>query len=439
MSPLVRTVRATALSVALLLGAVTSAETIAITGGKVATVANPEPIDGATVVIRDGKIVEVGRGVAVPAGARVIDATGKWVTPGLIAGVSFLGLYEVDAVEQTNDEAAHKAPWSAAIDIVPGLNPSATPVSVARLGGVTRAAVLPDTANSIFGGQGALIDLAANGPLLLRPRAFQFIELGEDGARNAGGSRPAAWLELRNAFQEAQRYARNPAAYSDGRDKEALVLRQDAAALVGVVDGTIPALIHVERASDIVNVIALPKEFPKMRIILVGAREGWMVADKIAAAKIPVITMALMDLPDAFETLGSTRSNVGRLTAAGVLVGLGMTTDGTGNQPRNLPQQAGNAVAQAALPGGVGLTHAQALAAITRNTAQIFGMADTGTLQVGKRGDVVVWDGDPLELSSAPTAVLIGGVVQPTVSRQTMLRDRYLNLQHDQLPLAYPR
>jgi imidazolonepropionase-like amidohydrolase len=116
-----------------------------------------------------------------------------------------------------------------------------------------------------------------------------------------------------------------------------------------------------------------------------------------------------------------------------------MTTDGTGNQPRNLPQQAGNAVAQGALPGGVGLTRAQALAAMTRNTAQIFGMTDTGTIEVGKRGDVVVWDGDPLELSSAPTTVLIGGAVQPMVSRQTLLRDRYLNLQHDQLPLAYPR
>jgi imidazolonepropionase-like amidohydrolase len=436
MSPRFRSV---AVAFALLLATTASAETIAITGGKVATVANTEPIDGATVVIRDGRIIEVGRGVAVPAGARVIDASGKWVTPGLIAGMSFIGLYEVDAVDETNDESARKGPWSAAIDIVPGLNPAATPISVARLGGVTRAAVQPDTAGSIFGGQGALIDLAANGTLVLRPRAFQYIELGEDGARAAGGSRPAAWLQLRNALQEAQRYARNPAGYTDGRDKESLVLRQDAAALVPLIDGTMPAVIHVERASDIVNVLALPREFPKLRIILIGAREGWMVADKIAAAKVPVITMALMDLPDAFETLASTRSNVGRLTAAGVLVGLGMTTDGTGNQPRNLPQQAGNAVAQGALPGGVGLTHAQALAAMTRNTAQIFGMTDTGTIEVGKRGDVVVWDGDPLELSSAPTAVLIGGVVQPTVSRQTLLRDRYLNLQHDQLPLAYPR
>lgn len=428
-----------ALVALLMAGAPLAAETIAITGGRVATVANPEPIDGATVIIRDGRITAVGVGVAVPAGARIIDATGKWVTPGLIAGNSFLGLYEVDGVDETNDTAARKSPWSAAIDVSTGLNARATPVSVARLGGVTRAAVQPDTGDSIFGGQGALVTLKAGEDILLRPRAFQYVELGEDGARKAGGSRPAAFLELRNALQEAQRYARNPAGFTDGRERESLVTRLDAAALVSVVDGRMPLMVHVERASDILNVLALTKEFPKLHLILLGAREGWTVAPQIAAAKVPVITMALMDLPDAFETLASTRSNAGRLMAAGVLVGLGMTTDGTGNQPRNLPQQAGNAVAQGRLPGGVGLTEAQALAAMTRNNARILGMDDVGTLEPGKTADVVVWDGDPLELSSAPSSVIIGGVVQPTTSRQTLLRDRYISLQHDQLPLAYPR
>ncbi|MGL4543471.1 MAG: amidohydrolase, partial [Polymorphobacter sp.] len=163
----------TAAAVAALLVATAplAAETIAITGGRVATVANPEPLDGATIVIRDGRIIAVGQGVAVPAGARVIDATGKWVTPGLIAGNSLLGLYEVDAVDETNDSTARKSPWSAAIDVAPGLNARATPVSVARLGGVTRAAVQPDTGDNIFGGQGALITLAAGEDILLRPRA----------------------------------------------------------------------------------------------------------------------------------------------------------------------------------------------------------------------------------------------------------------------------
>jgi imidazolonepropionase-like amidohydrolase len=127
------------------------------------------------------------------------------------------------------------------------------------------------------------------------------------------------------------------------------------------------------------------------------------------------------------------------LQAAGVTVGLGVFGGDSGAQARNLPYFAGNAVAQASVPGGVGLTRGEALATITRNPARIFGLADLGTLEVGKRGDVVVWDGDPLELTSAPTAVLIDGVAQPMTSRQTMLRDRYRTLTRGALPLQYPR
>ena len=164
-----------------------------------------------------------------------------------------------------------------------------------------------------------------------------------------------------------------------------------------------------------------------------------MVADKIAAAKVAVITLPLFDLPDSFETLASTRSNVGRLVAAGVSVGFGIFGGDSGTQERNLPYFAGNAVAQAGVPGGFGLTRGEALAAITRVPAQIFGMVDVGTLEIGKRGDVVVWDGDPLELMSAPVAVLIDGVAQPMTSRQTQLRDRYRDLKLDTLPLQYRR
>ncbi len=423
-------------SAALLAAVPASAVTIAITGGRVATGA-AEPIDGATVIIRDGRIAAVGRNLAIPAGAETIDASGKWVTPGLIAGMSEIGLVEVEAVNDTNDAAAKKSPYHAAIDIVPGLNPAATPVAVARVSGVTRAAVQPEVRDSIFGGQGALIGLGAGTGLVTRPRAFQYIELGADGAEAAGGSRPAAWLMLREAFAEAQRYARNPAGFESGRDRESLVTRADAAALVALVDGRMPAVIHVERAQDIVNVLGLTREYPRLRLILLGAREGWLVADKIAAAHVPVVTMGLMDLPDSFETLATTRSNVARLLAAGVKVGLGMTTDGTGAQPRNLPQQAGNLVAQGKLAGAQGLSWTQALAAMTKTNAEIFGLADTGSLEPGKRADVVVWDGDPLELSSAPVAVLIDGVAQPMRNRQTELRDRYLSLQRGELPQQY--
>ncbi len=424
---------------AALLATSANAATIAITGGTVLTAVGETSIANGTVIIRDGRITAVGAGLVVPAGATVIDATGKFVTPGLITAMSTLGIVEVEGVRQTNDASARSTPFSAAIDVAPAINPMSPPIAINRLGGVTRAVVGPEISNEIFGGQGAIISLAASGDIVMAKRAFQFIEMGEDGARAAGGSRPAAWLNLRNGFAEAQRFARNPAAFDSGRDKDSLIKRLDAEALVPVVEGRVPAVVHAERASDISAVLALRAEFPRLHLILIGAREGWMVADKIAAARVPVVTLSLFDLPDSFETLASTRSNVGRLVAAGVTVGFGIFGGDSGSQPRNLPYFAGNAVAQAAVPGGVGLTRGQALAAITRAPAQIFGLADLGTLEAGKRGDVVVWDGDPLELTSAPTAVFIDGVAQPMQSRQLQLRDRYRDLAPAALPKAYSK
>lgn len=424
------------------LSAPATAQTIAITGGTVATAVGEQIIENGTVIIRDGRIAAVGVGLAVPAGATVIDATGKTVTPGLIAGMSTLGIVEVEGVRQTVDSAARTSPYSAAIDITPAINPVSPPLAIDRLGGVTRAVVGPELATGVFAGQGAIISLAdvgAGGNVLVRGKAFQFAELGEAGARIAGGSRPAAWLDLKNGLAEAQRFARNPAAFDSGRDKGSLVKRLDAEALGAVVEGRMPLVVHVDRASDIVAVLGLRSDYPKLRLILIGAREGWLVADTIAAAKVPVITLSLFDLPDSFETIASTRSNVGRLVAAGVTVGFGLFGGDSGTQGRNLPYYAGNAVAQAAVPGGAGLTHGQALAAITRNPAQIFGLTDLGTLEAGKRGDLVIWDGDPLELTSAPTAVFIDGVAQPMQSRQTLLRDRYRDLTRGDLPLQYKR
>ncbi len=421
----------------LLTAAPVFASTIAITGGRVATGTDTPPTD-ATILIRDGRIVAVGA-VAVPAGATVIDATGKWVTPGIVAAMSRVGLSEVDEGTPSNDAAARRSPFSAGLDVVPALNAAASPIAVTRQSGVTRAAVAPEATRTIFGGRGALITLA-NGPdLLTRAHAFQVVELGEQGARIAGGSRPAAYAAFEEGLAEARDLAANRARYRSFEPREAQLTRLDAEALVPVVEGREPLVVHVERASDILSVLRLRQHYPALKLILIGADEGWLVAREIAAAHVPVIALSLEDRPEEFESLAATKSNIGRMVAAGVTVAIGSYGDGTGNQTRNLPQFAGNTVAQGRLPGGVGLSWTQALASITSVPAKIWGMTDTGTLSIGKRADVVVWDGDPLELASAPVAVLIDGVVQPLATRQTELRDRYVRLQHDTLPLQYPK
>ena len=410
----------------------TIAAPLAITDATVMTGAGTT-LAHATVVVDGGRIVSVGSGAA-PAGATVIDGAGRTVTPGLVVGMSDLGLDAVEGVPQANDTSARKSPFSASLDVVPALNGRDGQIAVARAGGVTRAVVAPSAGRDIFAGQGALIRLSDGLDIVTRGRAFQLVELGETGAENAGGSRTAAFAQFRAALGEARDLEAHRTRVGNHDNLYPLA---DTQALVAVVNGRQPLVVHVERASDIVAVLALRADFPQLRLILFGAREGWTVADRIAAAHVPVITSAIDDLPDAFETLASTRSNVGRLVAAGVVVGLGTSGGESTNQPRNVTQFAGNLVAQARLPGGVGVTRDAALSLITRNPAAIFGLTDTGVIAAGKRADLVVWDGDPLELTSAPVAVLIDGVPQPVTDRQTELRDRYRDLRHDALPLQY--
>ena len=451
---------------ALLLGAAApaGAQTFAVVNGIVATGDGSGPIDGGTVVVRDGKIVAAGANVRVPSGAQIIDASGKWVTPGIVAGFSRLGLADVDLSAEGADDTGNNGPFNAAIDVAPAINPLDTTIAVNRADGVTRAIVAPGVGRSIFAGQGAVIDTGADMDAVTAPRRFQFVELGQTGADKAGGSRASAHVLFRNALREAaelRRYAplqggtagapdererplvRNPnesPIYGPDarRSEDVLLTRFDAAALVPVLQGRQFLLVHAERASDILQVLALKREFPSLKIVLVGASEGWTVADRIARAGIPVIASAVNDLPASFEQIAATQSNVGRMRAAGVEVSIGMIDDNDTRQLFYERQYAGNLVALQKIPGATGLSWGEALAAITSKPAQAIGMGgELGSLAPGRRADLVIWSGDPLEGSSAAEAVFIDGVRQPLDTHQTKLRDRYRYLPRRDLPEAY--
>ncbi|MEQ1542126.1 MAG: amidohydrolase family protein [Novosphingobium sp.] len=416
---------------ALLAGTAAQAQDIAVTNARLVIGDGSAAIERGTVVVRGGKVVAAGAGVIVPAGLRTIDAEGKWVTPGLVVAVTDLGLVDVGAVDGSNDSGADKAPFSAALDLSTAINPAAQPIAIARAGGVTRAAVAPLGTGSIFAGQGALIDLGADPQPVTRPRAFQYVELGEDGAKLAGGSRIAAHAVLRNALDEAREIAALPLG---PRRTDVLLTRRDAAALVPVVTGRQPLYVHVERAADIRMALGLRQEFPALKLVIVGATEGWLVARELAAAGVPVLATPLGDLPASFERLGATQSNVGRMAAAGVKVALGAFFD----QPRYAPQFAGNLVALTRVARATGLTWGQAFAAISSGPAEVLGIADqVGTLKSGRAGDVVIWDGDPLEAGSGVVRVFIDGVEQPLTNHQTRLKDRYASPTEGALPKAY--
>lgn len=421
------------MSAGALIAAPAAAQDFIIVNAKVAIGDGSEPIDNGVVTVRGGKIVSAGPMVA---GTRfdtgtVYDVAGAWVTPGIFAAITDLGLVDVGGVAESNDTRAGQSPFNIALDVASAINPAAQDIAVNRAGGVTRASITASPAGSIFAGQGAIIDLGADTDAVTMPRAFQMVVLGETGARLAGGSRVATNVTLRNALREASEFA---AGTWDG--EQALLTRADVAALVPVINGQQKLYIQTQRAADIRAVLAMRREFPKLDMVLIGASEGWLVAGELAAAKVPVIARALDDLPASFEQLGATQSNIGRMVAAGVRVAIGGMT-GT-EQPRNAVQYAGNLVALNKVPRASGISWGQALAAITSIPASISGMGgQLGSLTPGAAGDVVIWDGDPLELSSAPLRVFIDGVEQPVDNHQTRLRDRYRNLDESELPKAY--
>ncbi|GLK52429.1 amidohydrolase family protein [Maricaulis virginensis] len=417
------------LAASVALAAPAAAQTYAVTNGRVVTNTDAGILENATVIVRDGDIVAVGAGAEIPEDATVIDASGNWVTPGVFAAFSQLGLIEVALEGSTTDDSAGESPFSVALDVADGFNPAGTYLATNRMEGVTRAAIFPSTGHNIFAGQGALIDTSGDAGSLFQAGSFVFADLSESGAGRAGGSRPAAWAFLEAALADARGY---PGRFSGDHEGDALN-RYDAAALLPVARGRVPLVMAVNRAADIRRAIRFKADNAPIQLILVGAAEGWMVAEELADADIPVIVDPLEDLPSSFDSLGASLQNAARLQDAGVDVAYSTapTADGYFNA-RLVPQHAGNAVAN-------GVPWDEAFRAITLTPAEIYGVGDRyGALAPGYAGDVVVWDGDPLEVMSAPVAVLIDGEPTALESRQTQLRDRYINITDD-TPFAYRR
>ncbi|MES2054322.1 MAG: amidohydrolase family protein [Pseudomonadota bacterium] len=413
----------TALLTALLASAPVAAHTIAITNVRILSMGRAGEVARGTVVIRDGRIAAVGAEIAIPADARLIDGKGGVVTPGFVLADGRMGLMDVSQVPLSVDRAQHNPALSAAFDVSQGLNPDSVVIPVARLGGITRAILAPDYDDKgdrdlQFAGQAAVVDLGQRPDMVMRPRVAMILELGENGAERAGGARGAALAELRATLADVRDYARRRAAYERGQTRDYRLSRVDLEALVPVVEGRMPIVVTVDRASDILEVLALARE-ERLKIILDGAAEGWRVADRIAQANVPVILDARLDLPNSFEQLGARNDNAARLFAAGVTITI---KDGEGGsyRARELRYDTGHAVAH-------GLPYAAALAAITINPAKMFGIDDrVGSLDIGKDADVVLWSGDPLEPLSQPGAIFVRGIEQSLTTRQTELRDRYL-------------
>ncbi len=402
-------------SMALVATTAVMAEDIAITGGTAITMGEAGKIENATVLIKDGKIEKVEAGLAAPAGYTVIDATGKMVTPGFMGAQTGLGLHEGPSWAGVNDSNATKAKLGPALDVTWGLNGNQSPFAVNRIEGITRVATNVNRTKGIFSGTGAVISL--DDAEVLRSGAYITLSVGERAAEKIGG-RSAVWYNVIKDLKAAAPKKKSKKSKKSKKKAGAGKPNPDRDALAKLFTGEVTLVINASRKSDILNVIRLKEKFPKIKMAVSGAHEAWMVASELAKADIPAILHSTDNLPGSFERLGATQENAGRLEKAGVKVAI------VGNGDANIRlavQNAGNAV-------GNGMSWQAALASLTTVPAEIYGIsASYGTLEIGKDADVVVWNGDPLELMTSPDAVIIGGENIPLVSRQTKLRDRYID------------
>ena len=396
------------------------AQTIAITGGKVYPVSGP-PIEGGTVVIVNGKITAVGKNVAIPAGAQRIDATGKIVTPGFVNSSTQLGVQEVSQVSDTRDMSARgKDNIAAAFTIWDGLNPNSVMMAPARKEGITSFIVMPT--GGLVAGQAALLDVVpgTTTDMIIRAPVAMIAEVGDPqlAGVNARGELIA---KLRELLDDTRFFQTHRDAFDRAQTRPFVASRLDLQAMIPVIQGKLPLVVVVDRASDIDAAMRIAREF-NLKVMIGGGAEGWMVADKLAAARIPVLTGAMNNIPHGFASLGERQENAGLLRKAGVEVAL-IGNAGGGDEEafnvRNLKQEAGNAVAY-------GMTWDDALRAVTLAPAEIFGVADrVGSLQPGREGNVVVWSGDPFEFTTRVEHVFVRGHEYTDKTRQDLLMERY--------------
>jgi imidazolonepropionase-like amidohydrolase len=399
-------------------------EVVAIVGATVWT-APGKKLENATIVVANGKIAALGAGAGapkLPADARRLDAQGQVVTAGFVDAYTSLGLTEVALEPSSAEGALEDVPGGdqvhSAYRVVDGYNAQSVAIPIARTGGVTSVVSVPG--GGLVGGAAAwmsLVDGARPGDACVRAPAAMQLTLGSGARAVANGSRGMAVERARELLDDARAYGRRKGEFERNATRRFAASRLDLDALAPVLAGTLPLLVWADKASDVLSAIALGQEFG-VRVVIAGGVEAWEVAPELARAKVPVLLDPTRNLPGSFDTLHVRDDLARRLADAGVTVVI--ATIGDGSVVRTLRQLCGIAIAN-------GLSWDQALASVTTAPAATFGVA-RGTLAVGAAADLVVWSGDPFELSTRALHVLVGGVELPLRTRQTLLLERYRKL-----------
>jgi len=400
----------------LLLSLSVTSQELLIKDARIHTMGSAGVLESSDILIRNGKIAKIGKSLTADTKIQVIDAAGRELSPGLFGGLGTVGLGEISLESSTIDQQLDLQQMRP--EFSPGLayNPASSLVAINRIEGVLYTVLSPTQAGSIIEGQGSTVLL--DGKSMPSSAQVLFISMGAAAKADSGGSRAAQFMLLEQAFTEAQKGG-------DQNGQFRLLTHAGRATLKQWQQK--PVIFMLDRAADIRQALGFIKRH-KLNAVIAGAAEGWMLAAELKAAGIPVIIDPLVNLPGSFDSLGARLDNAAILAAAGVEVMFSAAGASAAHNMRKIRQSAGNAVAN-------GMPYAAAMAAITSVPAKFFGYAG-GQIKVGEVANLVIWDGDPLEVTSAAYAVIIKGENTAMVSRQTLLRDRYLPTDN-KLPRAY--
>lgn len=389
------------------------AQDILIRGATVYTSTARGTLTDTDVLIRDGKIHSIGTGLSAD-NATSIDAKGRALTPGLFAGLTTIGIQEVSQEATTDDASiglgapAYEMQWRPEFDVSTAYNGRSVLVPVTRIEGMTWTVLNPGIASSgnFLAGQGAAVTLDGRQDAVLDASRSLFINLGGQMNSHSGGSRAAQWMVLEQAVHETRNRISDQKSLMHPLGREVFARYLSGGRVV----------FNVDRAGDIVKTIAFAKRY-NIKPVIAGGAEAWVVAEQLAEAKVPVIIDALNNLPNTFDQIGSRLDNAALLNKAGVKLTFSLFEDS--HNARKVRQLAGNAVAH-------GMPKEAAVTALTADAADMFGLGATrGRIAAGQVADVVLWSGDPLDVTSLADQVWIAGRPVDMRSRQTELRDRY--------------
>lgn len=394
------------------------AESFAITNATVHTITEQGVLEKATVIVEDGKIIAINPDSV--SADNVIDAEGKILTPGFIGSMNQMGLVEVGAVARSRDAGDKKADIT--FDASLAFNPRSTVIPYSRKGGITSNVVAPRGGEDMFKGQTFVADLSGEFDSVRVSNNNVIIDLGA----KSKGSRALELQKLQVKLEDATKKLAKAKEKTKKEKKDAKEPSREAKVINALLAGDKALVAYADRATDLLVLLKL-KETYGLDLVLVGAADAILIADKIAAAKVPVVMAALDNLPGSFDSLHTSLENAAKLTAVGVNVAL--TVDGDTHNLYQLRFHAGNAIAN-------GLSREDALAAVTANVADAFNL-QSGRVAVGQVADLVLWSADPFELSSSVTKIWINGKEYSTQSRQDKLRQRYTT--DSNMPRAYSK